>query len=68
MADDTVTMLADLRHQVTRISIDEPCSPAEIKLANALAVLISITEEQEKRLNELHTRTIGQMRFGGARL
>lgn len=62
MADENI--LDDLREQVTRITLDEPCSPAELKLANALCVLISLVKEDQKQIGELHSRTIGQMRFG----
>lgn len=46
MPDDNVDMLDALKEQVERITLDEICSPAELKLANALCVLISMVKAE----------------------
>jgi len=61
-------LLDDLKVQVARIMSDEPCSPAEIKMANALCVLISIVKQENAEatsaIRELSERTAGLARYG----
>lgn len=39
---EVLELLDYLKRQVETLPFDEPCSPAETKLANAMAVLIGI--------------------------